>query len=607
MRHGHGDGTGHGEGEVANPRPPSTEDERLPFWRQALRASPQNVFALDLDGRIIAVSGTLAGRLGLEVHDIIGRRCHTLLHRSGAAPDECPFRSLVLDGSQHEADVHCDVLGGDFFVTVTPFPDGDGRLGGAVHTAYDVSERKRMETALHESEARYRTVVENAPIGMFQTTPEGKPVYSNPCLAELFGYASPEELFVEIDKSSLAEALYADPSRRREFVEELRLAGGDWRVLESAFRRKDGSHFEALLACAERRELTSGQAHLYGFVQDVTEERRARRELEKRSAQLEEAERLAHLGTWEWDSSARTLRTSEEWRLIHGCSEDQISIARMRAMAHPGDASALAETMSKAVHRGGRFEITYRLVRENDGEVRQVTTYGRAEIDKDGRVERIFGATQDVTEWAEAQEALRDREQRLRQALVEVVDALGATVGQRDSYTAGHEHRVALLACRIAERMGWDEARRQELRTAALVHDVGKISVPAEILSKPSHLDAVEFELVKRHPQAAYDILAPISFDGAVAEIVLQHHERLDGSGYPAGLRGDQILPAACVLAVADVVEAIITHRPYRPALTIMEAAEELRSGMGVLYEEEASAACLALLEMGSFSLAASG
>jgi putative two-component system response regulator len=176
--------------------------------------------------------------------------------------------------------------------------------------------------------------------------------------------------------------------------------------------------------------------------------------------------------------------------------------------------------------------------------------------------------------------------------LAGTVAALGATVAMRDPYTAGHERRVAQLALRIAESMDLAPAQREALGTAAVVHDVGKIAVPAEILSKPAKLSETEFAIVMNHPQAAYDILAPIAFEDGVADIVLQHHERLDGSGYPQSLTGGQILPEARILAVADVVEAMASHRPYRAALGVEAALAEIRGGAGARYDEEVVEAC---------------
>jgi len=213
----------------------------------------------------------------------------------------------------------------------------------------------------------------------------------------------------------------------------------------------------------------------------------------------------------------------------------------------------------------------------------------------------VIGASLDVTERVQADEVLGEREERLRRALDATVAALGATVAMRDPYTAGHERRVAWLACRIAQRLGWSQEAIERVHTAALVHDVGKIAIPAEILSKPTRLTEPEFELVKAHADAASDILASVDFDGPVAEIVRQHHERLDGSGYPRALRGDEILPGARVLAVADAVEAMITHRPYRAALSLEEALAEV--GVASRYDAEAAAACRELFAEEGFAL----
>ncbi len=172
---------------------------------------------------------------------------------------------------------------------------------------------------------------------------------------------------------------------------------------------------------------------------------------------------------------------------------------------------------------------------------------------------------------------------------------MGHMVEARDPYTAGHEKRVSELSMAIAQRLGLDEDCLRRLRVAGALHDVGKIVVPAEILAKPGRLSETEFELIKAHPQAAYDMLQSIDFDFPLAEIVVQHHERLDGSGYPRGLRGEEILPEARILAVADVVEAMISHRPYRPALPLDAAMAELEGGAGSRYDADACEAAVAL------------
>jgi putative nucleotidyltransferase with HDIG domain len=206
-----------------------------------------------------------------------------------------------------------------------------------------------------------------------------------------------------------------------------------------------------------------------------------------------------------------------------------------------------------------------------------------------------------------AEEQVLRQAERLRQTVESTVQAMGQLVEARDPYTAGHERRVAELAAAIAASLRWSDESIGELRTAALVHDIGKNAVPAEILNKPGRLSPLEFELVKGHSRSGYEILAPIDFGAPVAEVVLQHHERLDGSGYPRGLHGGEILPAARVLCIADVFEAMVTHRPYRPALPVEEATAEIRSGLGVRYDDEAGLACLRLVEDEGFAFADGG
>jgi putative nucleotidyltransferase with HDIG domain len=232
-----------------------------------------------------------------------------------------------------------------------------------------------------------------------------------------------------------------------------------------------------------------------------------------------------------------------------------------------------------------------------------VLTHEAVFFDVDGRPAGIVGVNLDVTEIRQAQQDLAESAVQLRLTLKAAVAALGTTTEMRDPYTAGHQRRVAELAGAIGAELSWDEGQIETLRTAALLHDIGKIIVPAEILSKPGRLSETEMQLIRQHAAAGADTVASIDFEADIAEMIRQHHERLDGSGYPAGLRGDEILPEARVLAVADTVEAMISHRPYRPALPIEDALAEIEGGAGVRYDAEAAAACVRLFREKGFRL----
>ncbi len=188
-------------------------------------------------------------------------------------------------------------------------------------------------------------------------------------------------------------------------------------------------------------------------------------------------------------------------------------------------------------------------------------------------------------------------------ALRKTIYVLAAALEKRDPYTAGHEENVTKISGLIGRRLHLEDHRLAGLELAAMIHDVGKIMVPAEILSKPTKLLKAEFDLIKMHPQTGADLIREIDFEWPIADMILQHHERIDGSGYPNGLKGDEILLEARIIAVADTLEAMASHRPYRPGLGIDKAAEEIRSGAGVLYDLDVANACLELIESGDIKL----
>jgi HD-GYP domain-containing protein (c-di-GMP phosphodiesterase class II) len=178
------------------------------------------------------------------------------------------------------------------------------------------------------------------------------------------------------------------------------------------------------------------------------------------------------------------------------------------------------------------------------------------------------------------------------EALVQVLES---TMAARDPYTVGHQRRVSQIAANIGRDMGLSEDSLRDLRLAAMLHDLGKFAIPSDLLAKPGKLTSPEFALIKTHPQVAYNILEPITLPGKTAEIILQHHERLNGSGYPQGLAGDEILLEARILSVADVMEAMCSHRPYRAALSLAETLDELSQNKGILYDAAVVESCLKL------------
>jgi putative nucleotidyltransferase with HDIG domain len=274
--------------------------------------------------------------------------------------------------------------------------------------------------------------------------------------------------------------------------------------------------------------------------------------------------------------------------------ENSVRDLEGRQQALEAESAKRADQMDKAAAERVRIERELRLARI---EIDHLVDKRTAELSRAN--DELHGK---VLETRRSEDLLQNSLDRLERSLEGTFKAMAMTLELRDPYMAGHQHRVAGLAVAIAQEMNlpWDKI--EGLRLAGIIHDIGKIATPAEIMAKPRSLTKTEFQLVKDHPRVGYEIVKDIAFPWPVAHIVLQHHERLDGTGYPEGLVGDAILPEARILAVADVVEAVCSLRPYRPALGIEKALEEIRKGRGLRYETRVVDACTRLFREGRFS-----
>ncbi|NWF91496.1 MAG: response regulator [Syntrophaceae bacterium] len=226
----------------------------------------------------------------------------------------------------------------------------------------------------------------------------------------------------------------------------------------------------------------------------------------------------------------------------------------------------------------------------------------RLNLQLEGMVaQRTAALTAEVDERKKAQTELQESLNKLHKTMEGTIHTISLMSEIRDPYTAGHERRVSQLACAIAHELRLSKDQVEGIRVAGLLHDIGKISVPIEILSRPGQIRDFEFNMIKIHPQEGFDILKKIEFPWPVAQAVLQHHERMDGSGYPKGLSGSEIILEARILAVADVVEAMSTHRPYRPAIGMERALNEISQNRGVQYDPRVVDACLLLVKEKGF------
>ena len=331
-------------------------------------------------------------------------------------------------------------------------------------------------------------------------------------------------------------------------------------------------------------------------VTDITQLREAEKAAEERSHFLEELLEAIPVPVYYKDTTLHFVGHNEAYAAIAGRPREEIIGKTIFDVRSP----RLAERFDTSdhellAHPERPLEEEFDLPRPG-GTTQRMVSHKAVFSDVAGRPAGIVGVLLDVTEIRRADLERVSAAAQLQLTLRGAVAALSATTELRDPYTAGHQRRVADLACAMVLALGWDDGSTDLLRTAALLHDVGKIVVPAEILAKPGRLTEPEMQLIRQHPAAGARTVSPIGFAPEVAQIILQHHERLDGSGYPAGLQGDEILPAARVLAVADVIEAMVSHRPYRPARPTKAAVAEIESGAGTRYEAAACEAAISLV-----------
>ncbi len=575
--------------------------ERL---RMLFNAVPDGVIVIGPDGCVAAANQSQARLYRCDSpDDLIGINATLLLApscRERAAQnmqrrlngEEIPlveYEVLRKDGTTFYAEVQATIL-----------RNQDDAVSGYICTTRDVTERTGVETALRESERQYRELFDGVVEGVFWTLQEGRVLRCNQSMAEMLGYGVDEDLTAELVDT--AHQVWADPEERSRFV-ELVHEQGVVRGHECEFLRKDGSRIWVSLSARLVPGREGEAPYFEGFVQDITARRLAERRDEERAHFLEELLMAIPVPLFCVDATLHYLDANEAYLAYLGLSKGEL-LGRTVFEVWPAEIAKRFDASDRELltHPEQPFEDDAELPLP-DGTLLNFLTHKAVFSDVAGRTAGIVGVNLDVTEIRAAEARLAASAARLKLTLEGAVAALGATTEMRDPYTAGHQRRVAEIACAIALRLGWDEDRLESLRVAALLHDIGKIVVPAEILSKPARLNNAEMALMREHAVAGADIVGPIGFGLDVAETIRQHHERLDGSGYPAGLRGEEILPAARILAIADVVEAMISHRPYRPALQIGAAVAEIEGGAGTRYDATACEAAISLFRDEGFKL----
>jgi len=572
--------------------------------KSLLRTTPDAILGIDHQGKITLWNRAATKMFGHSAKEAIGRDLHSLIvpHRTRRkARKGLAVFAETGKGPLVGKTTECTARRKDGFefpveLSISAFRQDDHWYATGI--IRDISERKKIHESLVASEEKFRQLANKSLVGIY-IVQDGVFKYVNPKLAEIFGYAEKEL----IDKLGPEQVVFEE----------------DWPLVKENLRKRiegevESVHYTFRAMTKDKKVIEieafgsfthyQGRPAIIGTLLDISERKRTEMALhtaEQRARKIIETALDAFVSInakgviIEWNRRAEEMfgwsrKEALGRKLTETIIPQEFRKMHQKGLKHylaTGEGAALNKQVEvMALHRDGYscpVELSIVPVHTDDG----VT---------------FHAFIRDIRAQVQAQEILLRSTEQIRASLIGTIVAVSRAVGARDPYTASHQQRVAQLARSIAQEMGLDTGRIDGLRLGATIHDIGKIYLPAEILAKPAKLTDIEYELIKSHAQVGYDILKDIEFPWPIADIAYQHHERLDGSGYPQGLKGDEICLEARIVAVADVVEAISSHRPYRPALGIDTALKEIESKRGKFYDPDAVDACLKLFREKRFS-----
>jgi PAS domain S-box-containing protein len=477
--------------------------------------------------------------------------------------------------------------------------DAEGNISGALSTARDITDYRCAEKKLSESEKKYRELYDFLPIPVYEMDFEANITSANRAIYETFR-GTEEDLMKGFKGWQLLSPEDIDKSIKN--IEHL-LKGEKIGGTEYTLMRLDGSVFPAIIVSSViySNEKPVG---LRGAIIDITQRKQAEEDLRRMNTFLDSVvENIPNMIFLKDAGNLRFVRFNRAGEDLLGYSRNDL-LGKNDYDFFPKDQADFFTKKDREVLYGKEVvDIPEESLQTRNKGERTMHTKKVPLLDVNGKPEYLLGISEDITERKQAEKQLQDTLESLRKAVGTTIQVISSTVEARDPYTSGHQTRSADLARAIAMEMGLPQDKIDAIRMAGSIHDIGKISIPAEILSKPTKLSEIEFSLIKEHARKGYEMLKDVESPWLLAEIVYQHHERMDGSGYPRNLKGEEICMEARILAVADVVEAMASHRPYRPGLGIDAALKEIEKNRGICYDDAVADACLRLFREKGFNL----
>lgn len=491
--------------------------------------------------------------------------------------------------------------------TLSFIQDEKGKPLSILGEGREITDRRNMEEKIIKSEERYKLIAEHVKDYVCVFDLNLKPTYVSPSVEKDSGYT-----FVEIQKTSLDK--FFTKSSFQKVTEmfsqemsriELNPPDHDYKgSLEVQLRNKDGRLLWVESTFSFLHDEEGNMVSILAEGRDITERRKAEEKYRLLADNITEHVWLMDL------KSLKMTYVSPSVEKMYGYTVNEIKKLSLRKILTEEsykkveerfleEAPKAAATMPPAIHK---YSLELQ-ARHKDGHLLWTENTLSFIRDERGILSQMLGETRDITKRKQVEEKLQQTLNNLRKSFAVTIQVLTAAIEMRDPYTAGHQTRVADIAAAIALEMGLSDDQIEGLHMAGSIHDIGKITVPSELLTKPTKLSDIEFSLIREHSQRGYEMLKNIESPWPLATIIQQHHERMDGSGYPKKLKGDEILLEARILAVADLVEAMASHRPYRPSRGLDKALEEIETNKGILYDDAVVDACLRLFREKGYKL----
>jgi PAS domain S-box-containing protein len=578
-------------------------------YRSILENIQEGYFEVDLAGKLTFFNDVLCNLSGYSRNELLSMQNMEYLTSESTMSLQKVFGE-VYRTSQPSGIVGYDIVTKDGKIvnaelSASIMKDEKGKPLGFRAVARNVTERKRGENALRESEEKYRLITERMSDIIWTLDSNFGVQYVSPSVSKVLGFA-PEErirqtLLERITPESfkkVEEVIKFEVQRDRQSdVDPSRIV-----TLDLEYYHKNGSTVWCETVISGIRDVEGNLIGFHGASRDITERKRAEEALRESKERYRELVENASDIVFLADENGYFTYVNPATLRITGYGEEEIIGKHYKMFVRPDMfKEAITSFANQLINKIQNTYTEYPILTKDGHEVwlGQNTQL----IVENGHVIGFQVVSRDISAQKRAEEELRQTLDSLRKAFGATIQVMVSAVETRDPYTAGHQIRSADLARAIATEMGLPQEKINGIRMAGSIHDVGKLSIPAEILSKPTKLTNIEFSLIKEHSRKGYEILKDVESPWPLAEIVYQHHERMDGSGYPRNLKGGDILMEARIMAIADVVEAIASHRPYRPALGLNAALEEIENNKGTLYDADAADACLRLFREKGYQL----